>query len=688
MDTSSSIASLTIDSTWGGSISVSGSLTISGNLILASGTLGGNGAISVAGSASQFSGGTLGGNVTNAGTLAISGNVEYLGGTLTNTGTIDVTGSSDVYAYANNATINNQAGAVFDFQSDGTVFNYYGYVNPTFNNAGTLEMTAGSGTSSVGFALNESGATSVLSNSSAGTLSLSGGGSFGGTVTVSGAVTLAGGTFTVADGTTIEPPSGGSGSLQEAGGTLSLAGSLSTTVLAITGGTLAGTGTIAAGSQVTWSGGTLAGAVTSAGTLAISGNVEYLGGTLTNTGTIDVTGSSDVYAYADNATINNQAGAVFDFQSDGTVFNYYGYVNPTFNNAGTLEMTAGSGTSSVGFALNESGATSVLSNSSAGTLSLSGGGSFGGTVTVSGAVTLAGGTFTVADGTTIEPPSGGSGSLQEAGGTLSLAGSLSTTVLAITGGTLAGTGTIAAGSQVTWSGGTLAGAVTSAGTLAISGNVEYLGGTLTNTGTIDVTGSSDVYAYADNATINNQAGAVFDFQSDGTVFNYYGYVNPTFNNAGTLEMTAGSGTSSVGFALNESGATSVLSNSKRRHALVVRRRVVRWHGDGERRGDSGGWDVHRRRRHHHRAAQRRIGLVARGRRNPVAGRKPEHHRPGDHRRDPGGYRHHRRGQPGHLVGRHAGRRGDQRRDVSDLRKRGVSRRHVNQHGHDRRHRLK
>ena len=42
---------------------------------------------------------------------------------------------------------------------------------------------------------------------------------------------------------------------------------------------------------------------------------------------------------------------------------------------------------------------------------------------------------------------------------------------------------------------------------------------------------------------------VFDFQSNGTVFNYYSYVDPTFNNAGTLEMTA-VGTSSVGFALD------------------------------------------------------------------------------------------------------------------------------------------
>ena len=94
VDTSFSIANLTIDSTWGGSIGVSGSLTISGNLILASGTLGGNGAISVAGTGSQISGGTVNagsGGLTNSGTITWAGGT--LNGTFTNVaaGTIDVT---------------------------------------------------------------------------------------------------------------------------------------------------------------------------------------------------------------------------------------------------------------------------------------------------------------------------------------------------------------------------------------------------------------------------------------------------------------------------------------------------------------------------------------------------------------------------------------------------------------------
>ena len=145
VDTAFAIANVTIDSTWGGSVTVSGPLTITGNLILASGTLGGNGAISVEGSDSQFSagtlaagsggftnggimtwaGGTLSGNVSNNGTLTISGSSVILNGTLTNSGTVDVTGAGTISVDPSDATINNQAGATFDFQADATLSNVY-----------------------------------------------------------------------------------------------------------------------------------------------------------------------------------------------------------------------------------------------------------------------------------------------------------------------------------------------------------------------------------------------------------------------------------------------------------------------------------------------------------------------------------------------------------------------------------
>ena len=148
-------------------------LTISGNLILASGTLGGNGAVSVAGSGSQFSGGTLSGNVTNAGTLTVSGTAtDFLCGTLTNTGTIAVTGAGLIYAYAHDTSIINQAGATFDFQADASLSNAYGlYTGVSFTNSGTLQKSAGTGTSSISFPVTNAGGTV---NDLSGTLDLAG----------------------------------------------------------------------------------------------------------------------------------------------------------------------------------------------------------------------------------------------------------------------------------------------------------------------------------------------------------------------------------------------------------------------------------------------------------------------------------------------------------------------------------
>ena len=287
---------MTIDSTWGGSVGVSQPLTISGNLILASGALGGSAALSVAGSGSQFSGGTLSGNVTNAGTLAISGNEEYLAGALTNTGTIDVIGSGEVYAYASNATINNQAGAVFDFQSNGSVGNPYGYANPTFNNAGTLEMTAGSGTATLAYSLSNTGTVQVESSTlyESGTFS-----NFSGT-------TLTGGTYLVS----------GTGQFEFAGAnivtnaaTIVLDGASSEIINTSNGNALAGFTTNAAGGQFTVQDRgsfTTAGALNNAGGITVSGgstltvaeaftqsggSTALAGGTLTSTtSTVTLTG--------------------------------------------------------------------------------------------------------------------------------------------------------------------------------------------------------------------------------------------------------------------------------------------------------------------------------------------------------------------------------------------------------------
>ncbi len=163
VDTSFSIAGLTIDSTWGGTVGVSGSLTISGNLILANGTLGGNGAVSVAGSGSQFSGGNLGGNVTNLGTLTVTKSGVTLTGTLTNAGSIVVDTGVTIYqgSTSSGASIINQAGATFDLQGNAYLDNAYTngsvYVGATFTNAGILEKSTGTGAATMGYALVDTG---------------------------------------------------------------------------------------------------------------------------------------------------------------------------------------------------------------------------------------------------------------------------------------------------------------------------------------------------------------------------------------------------------------------------------------------------------------------------------------------------------------------------------------------------
>jgi hypothetical protein len=335
----------------------------------------------------------------------------------------------------------------------------------------------------------------------------------------------------------------------------------------VTGGTLTNTGlglTLNGNSQ--WQSGSITGEVVNAGTLTLTGASPLnVSGTLTNTGTMDVTGAATIGVAPGGATINNLAGATFDFQADATLSNLYANAyseSTTFNNAGTLEMSAESGTSTVDYPLNDTGTVEADS----GTLALSGGGALSGSVIVGGTVEV-NSSITVAGGSTIGPPGGGSGSLQiVSGGVLSLTGTVSAgNVITVAGGTLTGPGTLESGSHVTWSSGEIGGSLINAGMITAAGaGSETLSGTLTNTGTIDVTGAATIGVAPGGATINNQAGATFDFQADATLSNLYANAyaeSTTFNNAGTLEMTASIGASIVDYPLNDTGTVQAKSGA-------------------------------------------------------------------------------------------------------------------------------
>jgi uncharacterized repeat protein (TIGR03803 family) len=192
------IAGLEIDSTWGGTITVNSPLAVTGNFTLGSGSFGGSGTVSIAGTASQWTGGQLdlgAGGFANTGNLKMDttgGNlVLTAAGTLTNTGTITEAGTHSLML-EKTATLSNSAGATFDLTDNGSIAQSGG---GTFTNAGTLEKTGGTGTCRI--------ATTTLDNT--GTLAVT-----SGTVDISAGVTqvsgttLTAGTWTVAGSATVQ----------------------------------------------------------------------------------------------------------------------------------------------------------------------------------------------------------------------------------------------------------------------------------------------------------------------------------------------------------------------------------------------------------------------------------------------------------------------------------------------------
>jgi hypothetical protein len=275
----SAIGDLDIDSTWGGTITVHSALSVTGNFTLAGGSFGGSGAISLSGAANQWSGGQIvvgSGGFTNTGTLAAdttAGNLVLTGaGTLTSTGTIDEAGTNSL-VLENSATFRNAAGATFDLTADGGVSQSGG---GTFTNAGTLEKTGGTGTSTI--------ATTTLSNT--GTVNVA-----TGTLDIAAVVsqvsgeTLKGGAWTVTGSSTVtaqlDITSAGSLTTLGARTTVTLNG-LNTSFT-----NLSGLSTIAAGASFSLLGGqsfTTTGALTNHGSLTLgAGSMLTVSGSFTQT---------------------------------------------------------------------------------------------------------------------------------------------------------------------------------------------------------------------------------------------------------------------------------------------------------------------------------------------------------------------------------------------------------------------
>jgi uncharacterized repeat protein (TIGR03803 family) len=194
------IQALTIDSTWGGTIAVNSPLPVTGDFTMGSGSLGfgGSGWVTIAGSASQWSGGQIHlgtPGFINNGTLNVDttgGNLVLTGaGTFTNNGTITEAGTHNLIL-KKTAALDNAAGATFDLTDNGSITQSGG---STLTNDGTLEKTGGTGTSTISTTTLDNRATVAVTS---GTLDISA------TVAQVSGKTLKAGTWTVAGSATVK----------------------------------------------------------------------------------------------------------------------------------------------------------------------------------------------------------------------------------------------------------------------------------------------------------------------------------------------------------------------------------------------------------------------------------------------------------------------------------------------------
>jgi hypothetical protein len=598
------VAGVTIDGTWGGTINVNSNLAVTGNFSMASGTLAGPANVTVSGLLT-WSGGTMSGaghTQANGGMTLNSGNYLKLDGrTIDNAGVATWTSGGANIAAGNGAVWNNLAGSTLDLHGDDPFYWNGAGALPQFNNAGTLEKSSGSNSSRFDpILVNNIGADNGTVKVLSGDLNLDGGdsGASHGSFSATAGNTLTFGSFSGTSTFTLSTDSSvsGDGTVQILGTTVNVTGAYTVTAttgqnstttngianfssnvtvnsLTLTGGgTLTGTGDVTVSKLLKWDVGAMSG--TGSTTVAPSAVLDITGTfdealdarTINNQGTVTWTGGGNVVIGTHGAVINNEAGAVWDFQKDAAIVGV-----GTFNNAGTLQKSAGSNSSRVDptFVNNiatANGTVKVLS----GDLSFDGGdggashGSF--SVTAGNTLTfihnnnlgLANDSFTLSS----DSSASGAGTMQIVGVTVNVTGGYSVTATTVqdgntttgianfrsnvtlssltlkNGGTLAGTANVTVSGRLDWNAGTMTGTgsttVAPTATLAVDGGFDETldTRTLNNKGTATWTGDGNVI-FQNGAVINNSAGATWDFQSDAGIVGATG----TFNNAGTVKKT-------------------------------------------------------------------------------------------------------------------------------------------------------
>ena len=582
----------------GGTLTLNGASALSvSTLTISGGTLNGTAPVNLTAAAMTWTGGIIGGSgtlgipaattitlsdvfldtrpVTNAGKMnVVSNGYLYLqnNAVLTNSGTIDLQGDSSVY-------LNSVAGTTAVVNS-GTIKKSAGTSVSNFNVALTAQSGAQflvqSGTVYAD-AITSTGAAFTVSSGATLTFYYGGNRTFDAASTISGAglTQMQGGTATI-NGTLSTP-------LNISGGTVTINSAATQTIptLTMAGGTFNGTSNVnLSGAAMTWTGGIIGGS----GTLAIpGGTVITLNGyptfdsrPITNNGTINFTATNYIYVQNNSVLTNN---GTIDMQNDAAM-----YLNGTAGstavvNNGTIKKSGGTGTSYFLVPLTAQSGSQFLVQT--------------GTMAV-GAITATSATFNAAAGTTLYCYTGdvrtfdaassisGSGALLAQAGTVTVSGTLTlaTTVsagtltvnsaaaqtlplLAMTGGTLNGTGSVSvSGTSMTWTGGIISGSgvltIASGTTVNITGYPQFDTRPITNNGTVNLTSTNYVYML-NNAVLTNNG--TLDFQSDGNVYLNSALGTTAIVNNGTFRKSGGINTSAIGIPFTNNAAGTLQASS-------------------------------------------------------------------------------------------------------------------------------
>ena len=534
-----------------------------------------------------WTGGTMDGTgETNAnGGLELSGTgTKHLKRVLNNAGTATWTAGRVRSYHGTGAVFNNLAGATLDAKHTGDLwFDRSGTTalsEPQFNNAGLLEKTTGSGSS--GFDLNFNNLSTGSVDAQIGTINLVRGGTSGGSFVAQGGATLlfSGGTHSLDAASSIT----GGGTVQVSGGTVNMAGTHNvtgttrlsggtfnlnaagtTTLLNISGGTLAGTGDLTVSGLLTWTSGTMdgTGETNANGGMALGNTTKHLKRVLNNAGTATWTAGRVRSYHGTGAVFNNLAGATLDMQHTGTQWFDRGgttaLAEPQFNNAGLIKKTLASGTS--GFDLNFNNQSTGTVDAQIGIVSLERGGTSVGifNTAASAIIQFNGGTHTIGGGTSFT----GTGITQITSGIVNMGGTVTAANFKLTGGTLTGTGNLSVSGLLIWTGGTMSGSgkttVEAAAALNISGtshknlNVRMLD----NLGTATWTGTGNIRA-SDGSVFNNIG--TFDAQND-RIFDQFSGALAEFNNSGTFKKTVGTGVTTIDVVFNNTGTLDAQSGT-------------------------------------------------------------------------------------------------------------------------------